>query len=324
MKLAFATLGLLVVAAASEDALRGAAPMMLSEEPVAIDVSGDSVKSVWESFKTSVATTLSQPKLQAADAGCALVAGLLMLTNGEFVFKWIMVAAAGILAMLVALSELSARGLVDPHVRAMAAVEVFLVASYTGLKGLNGLLLGVGALFGFFLASSLERVLNLVVQGQNEEHQHIITAVWYSIFVLGCMSPVAKKGYTRFLTIIASIAGGALVSSAVAWIVTTASVRGKLNVMSELVPDLQPGKEAPWYKFLALLVSSDAEDVGLFANTPSDTFKGFWNLDRVLGLSLWFLLFLLGTVKQFNSLAKQKKVQAREATALSEPLLDEE
>jgi len=216
----------------------------------------------------------------------------------------------------------SSRGLVDPHVRAVAALEVFLVASYTALKGLDGVMLGVGAAFGLFLASNLEGVLNLVVQVQNEEHQHIITAVWYSIFVLAFMSPVAKKGYTRFLAIIASIAGGALVSSAVAWIATTASVHGKFSAMNQLVPSLQPGKEAPWYKFLALLVSADAEDVGLFANTPSDTFKGFWNLDRVLGVSLWFLLFLLGTIRQFNSLAKQKKVLAMETTALSEPLLD--
>jgi len=329
MKFAFATLGLLVVAVASDSAeiaLRRATPTSLAEESVAIDVSGDTVTSVWQSFLHSVETTLSKPKLQEVDAGCALIVGLLMLLNGEIVFKWIAVVAAGILVMLVAMSELSARGFQDQHIRNMVALEVFLAASYTARKGLGGIMLGIGALFGFFLAGKLEPILSLAVHAiphaQDADNLHIITAVWYSIFVLCGIGAVARNGYARVLAIIASICGGALVSSAVAWIATMAL--GKLTFMSQLMPDLAPGREAPWYKFFALLVSSDAEDVGLFANTPSDTFSGFWNLDRVLGLSLWFLLFLLGTIKQFNALAAmKKKVKASETTTLSKPLLEE-
>jgi len=330
MKFAFTTFGLLMVAVASdstENVPRGAPPATLTEvlEPAGIDVSGDTVVSVWKHLVQSVETTLSQPKFQTADAACAGVFGLLMLLNGEIVFKWTMVVATGILVMLVAMSELSSLGM-HQHLRGLVALEVFLAATYTASKGLDGIMLGVGGLFGLFLAAKAEPILNLVVSGHFAEHQHQLTAAWYSLFVLGCMSAVVRRGYARFLAIIASILGGALVSSAAAWIAMTASAHGKMNFMTQLVPDLKPGVEAPWFKFFALLVSSDAEDVGLFARTPSDTFQGFWNLDRVLGLSLWFLLFILGTVKQFNALAKQKaakKIEALETTTLSKPLLEE-
>merc|ERR1719330_826874 len=296
--------------------------IVASESDILKAVSGESVESVWKSLVKSLEHSLDEPKLQFAVASCAFVFGILLVIDGEFIFKWIVIAATGILAMLLALSEVSASlGEEYQHnIRTAVGVEVFLVASYTAWKGLDGVMLVVGAMFGFFVAHSAQPLVMLVADEEPTRIHHGIVAAWYSIFVLGCMMAVHAKKYAKFLATVAPLIGGALVASAMAWMAMTASLHGKMDWLVKLVPQLQPGEKAPWYKYLLLLIDTDSKDVGIFANTSFENFSGKWNLDRVLGASVWFVLFILGTIYQYNALERQRpKKTTTTITVVSEP-----
>ena len=126
----------------------------------------------------SLEHSLDEPKFQWAAASCALKFGLLLVIDGEFIFKWIVVAVTGILAMLLALSEVSASlgEEYQHHVRMAVGVEVFLAASYTASKGLDGVMLAVGAMFGFFIAHKAQPLVMLAADEEPSRTQQVIVA----------------------------------------------------------------------------------------------------------------------------------------------------
>merc|ERR1712045_866874 len=114
------------------------------------------------------------------------------------------------------------------------------------------------------------------------------------------------KKHTSVLIFVSPLMGGALVSSAMSWMFTVAGLNSAMDWLSKMIPQMQEPAGGPWIKFLLLLVVPESPDVGLFGNTPFETFTGKWNLDRVCGLAFWFVLFIIGGAVQYSRFQKRR------------------
>merc|ERR1712194_963625 len=107
------------------------------------------------------------------------------LLDGEFSFKWLVIAATSVVAMLLALSEVSASlGEDYQHtIRHVIGMEVCLGTAYVAWKGIDGVLLGFAAMFGFLVAHKTQNVLVLMQADTDSVKYHWMVAGWYSVLV---------------------------------------------------------------------------------------------------------------------------------------------
>lgn len=287
------------------------------EEQAAASIS----KNLWVAF----IGVLDDPELQVADVAGALVFGLLLLKGGEFNFKLLATAATGIVAMLLTLSEVSVSlGEGYQHiVRRVIGMAVCLGTAFVAWEGFDGVLLGFAAMFGVFVAHKTQFVLSLMQADTDSVAYPWMVVGWYSVFVLACMCVAHLKKSGKLLALVAPFLGGALTSSALSWIATYLSLHGHMDFLVKLVPQQQPGELGTWLDFLMLLTDADSKDVGVFANTHFDRFSGKNCADRVVGQSVWFFLFLIGTFYQYNRVVKSGEQQkfASKVVTLNAPFL---
>jgi len=271
------------------------------------------VTSLSQTIFQNVKKVLDNPKYQWVDVVIALVFGLVLVKDGEFVFKWLVIIAVGLLGGLLALAEVSADlgSEYQDEIRYFISLEVGLFCAYAAWKGLDGVMLTVFALLGVFLAFKTQALVSLAAYDTTTREHKWIIASWYSFLALFTMRVYYKRKHVGLLAFVAPLIGGALVASALSWIATFAALQGGMDWVrtSNIVPQLQPAAKGSWVEFLLLLLVPDSKDVGVFANTQFDHpnwMHGKWCLDRVCGLSLWFLLFVGGTICQLRALKRQR------------------
>jgi len=261
---------------------------------------------------------LTTPQFQEGFVIAAIIVGVTLIVNGEFVFKVLCVVACGILGGLWGIGE-AAEDLgqdLNIVISYVVGIEIGLGCAYAAYKGIDGVMVASFALFGVFLAYEGKGLLENVSASVGFEDvvnsNKWVVAVWYSFFTLTFMRAVQTKQHLTLLAYLTSLLGGALVSSAISWIFT-ATARPGMNA-----------EKGAWIEFLMLLVVPGSKDVGIYRHANASWFgsplkdgafaEGF-SEDRVMGLLIWFFLFAFGSLFQ---LSVQKAARVSE---LRQPLL---
>lgn len=275
---------------------------------------------ILESILQVVSDELRSSRYQGADAAVASLLGLTMVLNGEFVFKWFVVGLVFLVTAITVMSQISASwdlGKDDP-VRKIVGFEAGAIAAYGAFVGFDGVQLVAGALIGVLFASRSDDFLR--EHGLEFMGRKWVIVSYFSVFALVLALLFRKKRHLSALAFISPALGGALLTSGLAFGVTELAVKGYLQWLQTIFPDLEP-QGGPWLDFLYLMWSTDSKDVGLFAGSPYNfNVSGKeWHVDRVAGCWVWFLLFVAGASVQFRRI---KKMRANPVTSPNqEPLL---
>jgi len=313
----------------------GGVPLLPSDGKV-------TVISLTEALWASLRRVLDDPKYQEPCVAVGLVFGLVMVANGEFVFRWCVVVAMGLLGAILSLNEFST---FEPNIRHAIAIEVGLVCAYAAWKGIDGVMLVAFGLMGTFAAFKLEDFFALLEQSIGPNPWHIV--IWYSLFTLLGMLIITRRKHVQVLALISPLLGAPLVSASLSWMLTTAvvywqtqAIESREQVLKKqeeqpyqtfttspptLMTRLQP-EQGTWINFLLLLLDSNQKDVGIFAHTQFQSpllfwMHGRWCCDRVIGIFFALIIFLVGFSMQRRAFHK-KQVSARESS-VNEPGLNE-
>lgn len=284
-------------------------------------------ESVLHSAKKALHNQLRRPHGQIFNASVALVAGLAMIFNGNFVLKWLVAGAVFLLATIIAENEVESYWSLgdESYLRRVVGVEVGLVCAFIAHQGYEGVMVVLGAVFGSFVAYGVQTSAQGIFEFDIKQSPQWVAVALYSIIILFFTSAVARKKHLGFLGIISSFFGGALAVTALHWFATEYVVKHNVQIRyhgADLVP-----KQGPYIDFLVLLFGQlgDDQDVGLFASDPSmpDTVRTFlppcvWPADRIYMVIVWFFLFVVGCCLQKG---KGRQAKARELEAHMEPLL---
>jgi len=318
----------------------GGVPLLPSDGKV-------TVISLTEALWASLRRVLDDPKYQEPCVAVGLVFGLVMVANGEFVFRWCVVVAMGLLGAILSLNEFST---FEPNIRHAIAIEVGLVCAYAAWKGIDGVMLVAFGLMGTFAAFKLEDFFALLEQSIGPNPWHIV--IWYSLFTLLGMLIITRRKHVQVLAMISPLLGAPLVSASLSWMLTALVVCVQTQAMEAreqasevlkkqeatsaehfttspptptLISKLQP-EQGTWFNFLLLLLDSNQKDVGIFAHTHFESPLLSWMhgrrcCDRVVGILFALIIFLIGFSMQRRRFHK-KQVCAREPS-VNEPELNE-
>lgn len=281
-----------------------------------------SATSILTSIKEAITAQLHGKKQynineQYIDATIAAIFGLLLLSQGELVFKWLVIGAMFLLALVLALNEVSAAwGLEDgSKLRLFMGLEAGAFAACISFKGYQGVLLLLSAGLGGVIARGLEHGIAHFYPPFTA-HKWGVVAL-YSVFVLGTALLVRLKKHTKILALVSAIAGGALVSSVISWGVAVAAANGQIDWIYTMMPGLQTSQVSPaWIDFLKLLLLNKSEDVGILAGSTKyeTTVLGEkWSLNRIVGVCMWALLAMLGAALQVRRINKARLAAKKEA-----------
>jgi len=283
----------------------------------------DSEMTILHHIASQIQEQVDSGKHQFVPAGAALAFGLLMLFNGKGMFHLLLLAAAFVLFFVFAMSEVSAALGVGRHslISHVVGLEAGLLGAFVAKRGIDGVVAAVGMAVGALLAMlSREELIHLGMSSL-EDNRGLIVAM-YSVFVLVFAWVFAASKHLRAVALFSSIAGGLLVSSAVSWAVTVIAIRS--NWIASALPAATP-KAGTWLDFFLLLVHPDANDVGVFAHSRYNAMVhgAIWRTDRVVGLVLAAILFIVGFRVQSRILRSSLAADARECDVLREALLSE-
>jgi len=287
-------------------------PMPMPKSPPAI----------LESIAHAIYFELTNTPYQCANALLAFVFGLVLVVDGEFSFRWLLVCATFLVVAIMAMNHVTAVWGISysSTIRQVVGLEAGLVGGYAALRGIDGVQIVVGAILGAALAH--QTLAFLAAHGFHS----LITSRWcmvvyFSVFVLGFVFLFSKKLHMRSLAMISSAIGGALCSSAIAFFCTELAVKGYMPFLQHL-PTVQP-VGGTWIQFLRFLWSCQhIDDVGIFAGSKYNLeFKEqTWRTDRLADCTLWLIFFLVGTRVQLRRLKPAGQVASKE---LNQSLLGE-
>merc|ERR1719336_3323601 len=110
------------------------------------------------------------------------------MIDGDFSFKWLVLGGAFLAAVLFAQNEAAAiwSSSSESNLRHFVGLEVGACVAYVAYHSYEGLLLGLSAALGSFIAYSVEQSLEL--WGYILKPWVLFT--WYSLFILGFMALV--------------------------------------------------------------------------------------------------------------------------------------
>lgn len=250
---------------------------------------------------------LSAPRGQLTNAAIALVFGLVLVIDGQFMFKWAVVGMCFVLMYLFAHNEAAAiwNFSAESRLPLVAGLELGVLAAWAALYGIEGVMVVVGGMAGASVAHltqvSLVNMGFLVFQ----------TNAWlqlalYSLFTIWCMYLVSVQRHTRMVAAFCPFLGGALVSSAMSFFATGIAQAGWMPFLDDV-----PGRTVGgvWVDFLLLLIRPGAKDVGVFVGAYDFKLnQTVWSLDRSIGSAAWCIIFLVGTCYQSKILRKSRAV----------------
>uniref|UniRef100_A0A7S2IVY1 DUF4203 domain-containing protein n=1 Tax=Zooxanthella nutricula TaxID=1333877 RepID=A0A7S2IVY1_9DINO len=252
---------------------------------------------------------------QWVNALVAFIFGIVMVFDGEYVFRWLIIGAVFLLCCVVAMSDVSAAWGLDSHsyVRSFVGLEVGALGAYLALLGMEGMQAAVGALLGGVVAYQAQQHLIAWGAVYFDTHKSLVLLL-YTVIVLLSVFLFKRKMHLRALAIVSAAAGGVLVASAMAWALTDMALRGWLDPVLDADPSAVP-KDGPWLDFFLLLVSPSSPDVGVFSGQSWGVFGQVWRIDRALGLCFAFVLFLAGAATQLRMLRRRQATSEGAAPA---------
>jgi len=279
----------------------------------------ESAQSILHHIAKEVKTQLDSNEHQWIPAGLAFVIGVVMLIEGDEVFRWLLVGAAFLLCCVLAESEISTVWQVGRHdaITRIVGIEAGLVGGYIALQGIDGVVVAVGAVFGAALGMGLQQQLS-ALNPDFKDNKGLVVA-FYSLFIIAGTYLFKRKKHVRIIAAASALGGSLLVSSAISWAVTASAL--KFQWTASALPDATP-KAGTWLDFVVFLVSRDGHDVGIFAGSKYNPsiMDHTWRTDRIVGVAFAVILFIVGFKVQINKL-KSKVVEAREQDSLTEALL---
>jgi len=263
--------------------------------------------SILQTIADAIRRQLRAEENQWVNAVLAFVVGLVMVFDGEFVFKWLVVGFTFVISLLIALNDVSilwGLGAGDP-LRMVIGVEAGAAMAFAAYKGIDGMMMVIAFFFGGFVAFGLQNSLAAFINVSDNE---ALIVGLYSVIVAGTMTLVYFKKHARMLIMVSSIAGGLFVSTALSYFIALASVHGLMHWFNHLFPSLQPAHLGCWVDYVALLLHGGRKDVGVLIGEDVHGIPA----DRIAGCTLWLLVSFFGIYFQVNSLAaRQAKTSKR-------------
>lgn len=221
----------------------------------------------------------------------------MMLCGTEKLLKICLIIVAGVVGGVVGMDKVCGFWAGFGMAEKVAGVEIGLLVAYICYLGYEGLLTAFGGFIGLIVAwksSEFFDDIGLDLLDHGAGKSHMLLFLYYSFWALVVLRFVDQGGHLRFLGMVSSIFGGALVSSAVSFGITNIALRSFAKQVA--AKGLTP-VNAPWIDFLYLLVSKRSSDVGLLAG--AGTIFGMFP-DRIYGLFLWAGLSAAGIKAQWD------------------------
>eukprot|EP00931_Biecheleriopsis_adriatica_P081503 TRINITY_DN54829_c0_g1_i1.p1 TRINITY_DN54829_c0_g1~~TRINITY_DN54829_c0_g1_i1.p1 ORF type:complete len:364 (+),score=80.37 TRINITY_DN54829_c0_g1_i1:71-1093(+) len=269
---------------------------------------------ILEMVAQAVLDELKNSPYQGLNALAAFATGIVLIVDGDFSFRWVVVCAVFLVTAVMAMNQVTAlwglsRG---DALRNFVGLEAGAIGGFAALRGFHGVEVWVGALLGAGLAHVCQALLASHGLHLLSEHRWCLV-IFYSMFVLSFIVMFSRKKHLKSLAVISAGLGGAFCASAIAFAVTEIGVRGYMNFLQHPFPGLSP-KGGTWVEFLCFLFWSKAPDVGLFAGSK---YNSRVSTDRVADVTLWLIFWIVGASYQLRKLR-----QSDPAKELEEPLLE--
>lgn len=286
------------------------------EEAAMIEPSAvQALQAMW----TSVKTQLENPHWQSLKALCAMILGLVMLYEGQLIFKLLVAIFMVIFFFFLTVNELSAT---EPGssaaVRVIAGAEVGCVAGLVVWKGYDGFkyLLGAGAgawvghtIISFFARHGFDLVT---------EKSGWAVLVLLNIPILLGMWFFGDATRARLLAIASSFYGGSMVSASLLFF-GLALVESQADYIEKNFETRLSDTMVPWISFMLMLWNWQLPPAGFFSSViPEGKDEPVAEqTDRVIGVVIWLFLWCLGYWFQSRRLATgaKKKTVAPDSTA---------
>lgn len=296
------------------------APAAGTPEAKTLAADATSVTSVLATLAEAIKTQLSDPQHQWINASLALVVGLLLVIDGDLVFKWVLTGGGFLLAMTIARNEViaiwglghgGAISIWDGNIALVVGVEAGLLGAYGVARGIDGVMILVGTGLGAVVAHAVQKFL--VGMGCPAFHtDRWLIVLLFTIIIFSCVYMMAaRRRYMCLLAFLAPLLGGALVSSAISWFVAVFGTH-------------MASSSDAWVEFLLTLCDNGHPGVRIFLGQgkpvvlPWETVS----MDRMAGLSLWTVLFFAGAIRQYVVLRRFPRVSDSAAMkSLKEPIL---
>lgn len=237
----------------------------------------------------------------------AIFFGAINVWNGPASFKFMVVGFVSLVAAGSARYEVL---LLWPELnliqQIVIAVEAALVAAYVVHKSFVGTQIVIGVIIGIAVSMQLDPLVHTETWTLNA------CMIWYSAFAfLGIAALTVGKRYV--LAIFIPLLGGFLCASALGYLVKyltciiiehrTGLEEMQLNSSNTSVPAWIDLSGHCWLDFASALLHG--EHAGIFKTYPTPGFPvSSIDFDKVLGRSLWLVLFFVGMKRQWR-LAKQ-------------------
>merc|ERR1712194_207501 len=136
---------------------------------------------------------------QWINAVAAFVVGLLVLIDGDSIFKMLLVLAIFAVSAIFAAKEIiiiwSLPGGWKNDLVQMVSLEVGAIMAYVAYKGIDGIMMGIAICFGLFVASGIQQTVALQSNANGLSGNHHFTFYLYSAAVLASMAVVRKGRY---------------------------------------------------------------------------------------------------------------------------------
>eukprot|EP00441_Pelagodinium_beii_P018780 CAMPEP_0197651148 /NCGR_PEP_ID=MMETSP1338-20131121/31378_1 /TAXON_ID=43686 ORGANISM="Pelagodinium beii, Strain RCC1491" /NCGR_SAMPLE_ID=MMETSP1338 /ASSEMBLY_ACC=CAM_ASM_000754 /LENGTH=344 /DNA_ID=CAMNT_0043225713 /DNA_START=35 /DNA_END=1069 /DNA_ORIENTATION=+ len=274
---------------------------------------------ILESIAHAIYLELTNSPYQCANAFLAFIFGLVLVYDGEFSFRWLLVCATFLVVAILAMNQITATWGASGSLRQVVGLEAGIVGGYAALRGIDGVQVVVGAILGAALAHQ-----TLVFLAAHGFHSLVANrwclVAYFSAFVIGFVIMFSKKLHLKSLAVLSAGLGGAFCSSAIAFACTELAVKGYMPFLQRL-PTVNP-VGGTWIQFMHFLCSSSAADVGIFAGSEYNLQHQdeTWRTDKLADCTLWLIFCLVGIKVQLRRL-KQNKAQVGDDKALSQSLL---
>lgn len=253
------------------------------------------LQAMWESIERQL-----DKGIQWVNGLVATIFALVMIFDGEFVFKYVVVAAISIFCYLFARVELdgaldlgNTKDLVLSHIVAAEVAIASAIVAYKGYAGIQILLgLIVGGVIFFYLQDTMKA--NDALKGMIASH--IVAVILGNLCVLLGLAMFLGRMHKRVLAIVSSICGGGLLAASGGFFLEFFCVynTGTRNYL------VKSGFELPtvcptWESFMKALISRRGKEVGLLVSKYNMKVGGSEiYLDRWIGYTFWFIFTIIG------------------------------
>mmetsp|Transcript_66720 Transcript_66720/g.131255 ORF Transcript_66720/g.131255 Transcript_66720/m.131255 type:complete len:352 (-) Transcript_66720:178-1233(-) len=242
----------------------------------------------------------------------ALLVGLIMLFDGEDVFKWLVVGAAFVASCVLAVSDLKAEWAAEDHflLDHLVGILVGVAGAYAAWLGFNGLVVLVGAGVGGVAAFGAQKLL-ILMHLEVFRTKGVAIVILYSVFVAFGVLLFRTKKHAKGLAIVSALAGGALVAAVVAWGLTHMVRHGHLSFLYSQFEGISP-QGGSWLDFFNFIWDDNSDDFGVFAGSKYNLeIRGStWRTDRIGTVALALAFATVGARLQLQIIKANKEEEA--------------